>query len=159
MKNTVAEAIGRRLARFLTTRLSITAVATCSPAQLAAALQPGDVLLVEGDTRVSVAIKYLTQSTWSHAAIYVGPQPELPRCEDEIVSLVEADLNEGVRAVPLARFANFHTRICRPVGLRPEDRECRQSSQKGAHHSRSNSSLRLSLPCSDAHGEIDAGIR
>ena len=34
--------------------------------KLMACLQPGDVLLVEGQTRVSVAIKYLTQSTWSH---------------------------------------------------------------------------------------------
>ncbi|MFT7141578.1 MAG: hypothetical protein ACI9B8_004016, partial [Sulfitobacter sp.] len=29
-------------------------------------IKPGDVLLVEGRTRVSTAIKYLTQSTWSH---------------------------------------------------------------------------------------------
>jgi len=34
--------------------------------KLTACLQAGDVLLVEGQTRVSVAIKYLTQSTWSH---------------------------------------------------------------------------------------------
>jgi hypothetical protein len=30
------------------------------------------VLLIEGNTRLSVIIKYLTQSTWSHAALYVG---------------------------------------------------------------------------------------
>ena len=35
-------------------------------------LQPGDVLLVEGNFRISMAIKYLTQSTWSHSAIYIG---------------------------------------------------------------------------------------
>ncbi len=46
--------------------------AVCDPTKLAAVLRPGDVLLVEGDTRVSTAIKYLTQSTWSHAALYVG---------------------------------------------------------------------------------------
>jgi hypothetical protein len=98
-------------------------LATTPPARLAAALQPGDVLLVEGDTRISVAIKYLTQSTWSHAAIYVGPLPGLPRRDGEVVSLVEADLNEGVRAVPLTEYAEFHTRICRPIGLAPHDRE------------------------------------
>jgi hypothetical protein len=98
-------------------------VATSPPSLLAAALQPGDVLLVEGDTRISVAIKYLTQSTWSHAAIYVGPQHGLPSRDGEPVSLVEADLNEGVRAVPLAEYARFHTRICRPIGLSAEDRE------------------------------------
>ena len=35
-------------------------------------LQPGDVLLVEGNARISGAIKYLTQSTWSHAAFYLS---------------------------------------------------------------------------------------
>jgi hypothetical protein len=30
-------------------------------------LRPGDVILIDGDQRVSEVIKYLTQSTWSHA--------------------------------------------------------------------------------------------
>jgi hypothetical protein len=43
-------------------------------------LRPGDVLLVEGKGHISGSIKYLTQSTWSHSALYVGgrwraPQP------------------------------------------------------------------------------------
>ena len=41
-------------------------LATSPPELLAAALKPGDVLLVEGTSRFSSAIKYLTQSTWSH---------------------------------------------------------------------------------------------
>src|SRR6185437_10678607 len=36
-------------------------------------LRPGDVLLIEGKGRISGGIKYLTQSTWSHSALYVGP--------------------------------------------------------------------------------------
>lgn len=32
-------------------------------------------------------------------------------------ALVEADVVEGVRALPLAEYARFATRICRPVGL------------------------------------------
>src|SRR5689334_21697563 len=39
---------------------------------LRATLRPGDVILVEGSQRVSEVIKYLTQSSWSHAALYVG---------------------------------------------------------------------------------------
>src|SRR5436305_12252320 len=38
------------------------------PDGLRASLRPGDVLLVEGNNRISGVIKYLTQSTWSHAA-------------------------------------------------------------------------------------------
>jgi hypothetical protein len=84
-------------------------------------LEPGDVLLVEGITRVSIAIKYLTQSTWSHAALYVGDVfgdggPD-PRC------LVEANLGTGVEVVPLSKYEHFHVRICRPKRLTPEDRE------------------------------------
>jgi hypothetical protein len=64
---------GRRLSRYLsqTTHAHGTAAPT-DPARLMACIRPGDVLLVEGQTRVSVAIKYLTQSTWSHAALFVG---------------------------------------------------------------------------------------
>ncbi len=78
---------------------------------------PGDVLLVEGQTRVSIAIKYLTQSTWSHAALYVADaagqcdEQGRPKC------FVEADIREGVRAVSVAEFEGLHCRVCRPVGL------------------------------------------
>ena len=47
-------------------------------ADLEVCLKPGDILLVEGNQRVSSAIKYLTQSTWSHAAYYVGREAGLP---------------------------------------------------------------------------------
>lgn len=122
--NPITEILGRRLASFLTKeiRQSIQ-VATVSQEKLATTLQPGDVLLVEGNTRISVAIKYLTQSTWSHAALYIGnvlptDAPwKLPKV------LIEADLQEGVRAVSLAHYAQMHTRICRPVGLDEEDRK------------------------------------
>ncbi|MCL4799971.1 MAG: lipo-like protein [Burkholderiales bacterium] len=119
----LADYAGHRLARFLTKRIRRNSqVATVGPAALAAALRPADVLLVEGDTRVSVAIKYLTQSTWSHAALYVGdalgpvPSWQLPNV------LIEADLAEGVRARPLAAYDRMHTRICRAVGLSDTDR-------------------------------------
>jgi hypothetical protein len=46
----------------------------------------------------------------------------LPRRHGEVVSLIEADLIEGVRALPLSEYAQSHTRICRPVGLRADDR-------------------------------------
>lgn len=93
------------------------------PGALRAALQPGDVLLVEGDKRYSVAIKYLTQSTWSHAAFYVGDALGLPGDGSEPNVLIEADLTDGVIAVPLSTYRSSNTRICRPVGLTDADRE------------------------------------
>lgn len=88
-------------------------------ARLQAALRPGDVLLVEGGMKVSAAIKYLTQSTWSHAALYVG---ETGRFSDEGEPLVLAEVEMDVGCVlsPLSKYGAFGTRICRPQAL---DRE------------------------------------
>jgi hypothetical protein len=91
------------------------------PESLRRTLRPADVLLVEGMNRVSVAIKYLTQSTWSHSALYVGDAlgdgGDDPRC------LVEANLGEGVVASRLSKYGHVHVRICRAVDLTPEDRD------------------------------------
>src|SRR5580700_10154137 len=38
-------------------------------------IRKGDVVLVEGNQRISECIKYLTQSSWSHSALYVGDEP------------------------------------------------------------------------------------
>jgi len=114
--------IGLLLARFLEKPLShpppFDAV---DPATLHAILRPGDVLLVEGNSRVSLAIKYLTQSTWSHAALYVGDALMKRRPGAPAGALIEADLQRGVIAVPLAKYASSNTRICRAIGLTPED--------------------------------------
>jgi len=117
------KAIGHWLARYLL-RPSGTyrPFAVSGPATLRAVLQPGDVLLIEGDQRISVAIKYLTQSTWSHAALYIGDALGAAAAGGNPPALVEADLLHGVTAVPLSKYERFNTRICRPVGLTDEDR-------------------------------------
>jgi len=84
-------------------------------------LRKGDVLLVEGRSRFSIAIKYLTQSTWSHAAIYIGDTVEKDIGKPSAKTLLEADVIEGVRLSPMTLYANTHSRICRPVGLSPEE--------------------------------------
>ncbi|MBA3011714.1 MAG: lipo-like protein [Proteobacteria bacterium] len=115
-------AIGKRLATYLSAPIEKeTQVATSPPSLLAATLRKGDILLIEGNSRISSAIKYLTQSTWSHAALYIGdgPYPHQKNRNEPI--LVEADINEGVRTVPLSMYSHFHTRICRPVGLVEKD--------------------------------------
>ncbi len=77
-------------------------------------------ILVEGDRRISVAIKYLTQSTWSHAALYVGDA--LGETHGPGPHYIEADLTEGVRAVGVSGLSGLHVRICRAVGLSEPDR-------------------------------------
>jgi hypothetical protein len=71
--NRLLRAIGDRLAAYLLApRPHGAKVATVAPDRLEATLRPGDVLLVEGESRISMAIKVLTQSNWSHAALFVG---------------------------------------------------------------------------------------
>src|ERR1700730_4137717 len=92
------------------------------PAALRRLLQPGDVLLVDGNQRLSSAIKYLTQSTWSHAALYIGDALASAPEAMEQRTLIEANIEDGVVAVPLSKYVAFNMRICRPVGLTSTDR-------------------------------------
>ena len=115
---TVSHWLGRRLARFLSRPVHVhSPSAAVNLANLTACLQPADVLLVEGTTRISTAIKYLTQSTWSHAALYVGDALGKRSAAGEALIFVEADINDGVRAVAASAFEGLHCRVCRPVGL------------------------------------------
>jgi hypothetical protein len=91
------------------------------PSVVRTALRPGDIILVEGNTRLSGIIKFLTQSTWSHAALYVGERPGDVAANGEPNVLLEAEAGEGVITAPLSKYVRFHTRICRPVGLSTQE--------------------------------------
>ena len=120
--DTILDRIGRRLARKLNAPGSGYRPYTPSDfATLCQVLQPGDVLLVEGSERVSTAIKYLTQSTWSHAAMYVGEALANTGTDSVPHQLVEVNLGQGCVSVPLEKYASYNTRICRPVGLTPDE--------------------------------------
>ncbi|HYR95252.1 MAG TPA: YiiX/YebB-like N1pC/P60 family cysteine hydrolase [Candidatus Binatus sp.] len=94
-------------------------------------LRPGDVILVDGDQRVSEVIKYLTQSTWSHSVLYVGDEilRRFPGQREALLATHARDANhmiiealmDGVVASPLSKYASFNLRICRPSGLRSDD--------------------------------------
>ena len=120
--NRLLRPIGTALAAFLAEPRPELVTGVCTPVdRLRASLEPGDVLLVEGTSRVSTAIKYLTQSSWSHAALYVGGLGAGGLSEPDH-RLVEVDLVDGVRSLPLEEYATLPTRICRPVGLSDADR-------------------------------------
>jgi hypothetical protein len=101
-------------------------------AQLRKHIRKCDVLLVEGNERISEVMKYLSQSSWSHAALYVGDEPlkQSPKLRHELLEkygdeanylLVEALLESGVVLVPLSKYRDFNIRICRPHQLTPAD--------------------------------------
>lgn len=94
-------------------------------------IRKGDIILVEGEQRISEVIKYLTQSSWSHAAIYVGDElirrshPHAGQFratfgEEANFLLIEALVEGGVVASPLSKYINFNIRVCRPHNLRKD---------------------------------------
>ena len=119
----VLDRAGGRLARFLSRpRAAPMIVPPSDTTRLAAVLRPADVLLVEGHSMISSAIKYLTQSTWSHAAVFIGQQVSSTADGAKAV-FIEADMVEGVRRTELTTYTGLRTRVCRPVGLTASDRE------------------------------------
>jgi len=101
--------------------------------QLCYEIRPGDVILVEGRSRISDVIKLITQSPWTHAALYIGHQweikdPELrQRVQEkyhgatESPLIIEALLGEGTVVHAIDKYKDDHVRICRPTGITPQD--------------------------------------
>src|SRR5258706_1188289 len=91
-----------------------------------------DVILIDGDQRVSQAIKTLTMSSWSHNCVYIGDEilrrnhPMKAEVERKFGKearhlVIEALVGSGVVVSPLIKYLDFNLRLCRPSGLRDED--------------------------------------
>ena len=118
--NLVARKVGGWLSRYLSKENKSASIGT--PTNIDAVRQcvrPGDVILVEGNTKFSTAIKYLTQSTWSHTTLYVGTITVDGKTYHD--QLVEADVSKGIIHSNLSELKGYHVRICRPVGLNEVD--------------------------------------
>ena len=88
-----------------------------------------DVVLIEGRSRVSEVIKLITQSSWSHAALYIGRMHDIEdpllrdslrqhyRGNPETQLIIESELGVGTVVRPLTIYECEHLRICRPRGL------------------------------------------
>lgn len=96
-------------------------------------LRIGDVILVEGKSRISKLIKKATKSPWTHAALYIGKIHDVD--SEDIRSrilehypgakhkhlIIESLLGQGTIISPLEDYKNDHIRICRPDGLNHYD--------------------------------------
>lgn len=105
----------------------------CDFPRLSGALKPGDVILIEGRSRIAGMIRLITQSSWTHAALYIGRLHDIRdrnlrslvthyyQANHDEPLLIEALIGEGIRISPLCRYRGAHLRICRPKGLCPDD--------------------------------------
>jgi hypothetical protein len=105
----------------------------CDFKRLSYELRPGDVLLVEGRSHVSNVIKQITQSSWTHSALFIGRIYDIrdPMLQQRVRMAYQGDLNEqlmveallgqGTIIAPVSKYRRDHIRICRPTGLEPED--------------------------------------
>ena len=96
-------------------------------------LKPADVILLEGHSRVSNVIKLITQSPWSHAALYIGRIHDIenPDLRNYIAKyhkswegnhlIIESQLGKGTIIRNLQDYQHMHVRICRPANLHHKD--------------------------------------
>ncbi len=122
--DTALDWLGRKLAQRLRhEKPGLEPFVPSDPQQLRRTLRPCDALLVSSGSKLSTGIKYLTQSTWSHAALYLGDVFGVASDTGEPHTLIEVVLGDGCVSAPLSKYEPYHTRICRPVGLTDADRE------------------------------------
>jgi len=107
--------------------------ALCDFERLRYELRPCDVILVEGHSRVSRLIRWVTNSPWTHAALYLGRLHDITDketrdrlsshidCTPDTQIMVESLLGYGTIANPVDYYSSEHLRICRPQGLNHKD--------------------------------------
>jgi len=101
--------------------------------ELLASLQPADVLLFEGRTRVGEIIKLITLSPWIHSALYIGRLSEIkdPVTKTRVRKfyngnpnqqlVIESLLGYGTVVRPMKDYMQDNLRVCRPTYIRPSD--------------------------------------
>ncbi len=119
--------------RWLTYERPVEGVPLCDFERIRYELRPGDVLLIEGRSRVSDIIKSITQSSWSHAALYIGRLHEIenPKLQNllslhfqgspDTQLLIEGIMGKGTIVSSITTYEFDHIRLCRPRGLSRRD--------------------------------------
>jgi hypothetical protein len=133
--NGVRKWIGRRIIAWLTGERDGAGHQLSDFERLCDEIRPCDILLVEGRSPISEIIKTITQSPWSHAAIYIGRLRDIdvPAVRTRLAQhtnagpdtqlIIEAILGHGTIVTPLERYQDYSVRLCRPAGLSLQDRQ------------------------------------
>ncbi|MDA8561976.1 YiiX/YebB-like N1pC/P60 family cysteine hydrolase [Gammaproteobacteria bacterium] len=125
--------IYKKFVKWLTDEPKLAASPPCDFNRVKYELKPGDVILVEGRSRVSKVIRTITQSPWTHSAIYIGRFHDIEDHElrktvamhlkkrENVSLIIEGLPGQGIVVSPLNTYKDHHVRICRPIGLVPSD--------------------------------------
>jgi hypothetical protein len=127
----LAARLGQAATRFLNQDTAgYELLASSDMARLHRGIRKGDVLLVQGRTRIGRLIQYSTRSPWSHCALYIGDEllHRGGRLRDLVLTrfgarahrlLIEALVEDGVVAVPVDKYADHNVRLCRASRIKP----------------------------------------
>jgi len=96
-------------------------------------VRPADIILIHGHSRVSKIIASITQSQWTHAALYVGRLYDISdlslreklqntgNFQYDTQMIIESELGVGTIVSLLDKYENKHIRILRPEWVTDED--------------------------------------
>jgi hypothetical protein len=96
-------------------------------------LRPGDVILVEGRSKIGDIIKSVTQSIWTHSFFYIGRLHDIDdpllrehilryrHCQPDEQLIIESMLGKGTIVNAIDVYEGEHLRICRPRGITRND--------------------------------------
>jgi hypothetical protein len=119
--------------QWLTTDRPYEGIPLCDFERIRYELRPCDVLLIEGRSRVSDIIRGITQSSWSHTALYIGRLHDIedPKIRNllsihfhgsaDSQLLIEGIMGQGTIVSKLSTYEKDHIRLCRPRGLSRRD--------------------------------------
>ncbi len=133
MKSRFAHWFISKVSRWLSYELPLTPAYLYDFDKIRFEIRSADVLLVEGRNRISRIVKQMTQSTWSHSALYIGRLHDIDDMQlrehlqkfyhgppDEQL-VIESLMGRGTIITTLSHYKNHNIRICRPRGLSRED--------------------------------------
>jgi hypothetical protein len=125
--------LGKNIVSWLSVENNTGSPPPCDFDRIRYEIRPCDVMLVEGRSRISEIIRTVTQSPWSHSALYIGRIHDIDDEElrEKVLSfydgdpneqlIIEAWLGEGTVVNPLSKYRGDSLRLCRPSGLSRQD--------------------------------------
>jgi len=96
-------------------------------------IRPADIILIHGHSRISNIIGSITQSQWTHAALYIGRLYDISdlllreklqnggHFKYDTQLIIESELGSGTIVTSLNKYENKHIRILRPEWITNDD--------------------------------------